>query len=101
MKKVKETCESVLLDFLKANPGYHKKCNLYAVAEDWLAETVGRTLRDMVEPEDGSTPKAKVDYYKGTRRKVDLAMYAIGDWQQPQIKYQQVEVEGKIIYKEL
>lgn len=99
--KTKETCESVLLDFLKENEGFHKKVHLYAVAEDWSPEMVGRTLRNMANPKDGSTPKAKVDYYKGTRRKIDLAMYAIGDWQQPQIKYQQVEVEGKIIYKEI
>lgn len=94
----KETCESVLLDFLKANPGYHKKVHLYAVAEDWSPEMVGRTLRNMVNPKDKSTPKALVDYYKGTRRKVNLAMYSIGDWQQPKINYQIVEKEGKLVY---
>lgn len=88
----KETCESVLLDFLKANPGYHKKVHLYAVAEDWSAESVGRALRAMAE--EG---KLKVDYYDGKRAK-HLAMYAIGDWQQPQIKYEIVEKDGKIVY---
>lgn len=93
--KTKETCESVLLDFLKANPGYHKKVHLYAVAEDWSPETVGRALRSLEE--EG---KLKVEYYNGVRAK-NLAKYAIGDWQQPKMKYQQVEVDGKIIYKEI
>ena len=99
--KNKETCKSVLLDFLKANEGWHKKVHLYAVAEDWSPETVGRELRLMAEPEDESPPEIKVDYYRGTRRQVDLAMYAIGDYQPQQLKYVQVEKNGQIVYKEI
>ena len=95
--KTKETCESVLLDFLKANEGFHKKVHLYAVAEDWSPETVGRTLRDMAHPKDESPPKAKVGEYDGKRKK-GLKKYCIVDWQQPQIKYEIVEKDGKIVY---
>ncbi len=90
--KTKETCESVLLDFLKENEGFHKKVHLYAVAEDWSPESSGRALRSLQE-----AGKIKVDYYDGKRAK-HLAMYAIGDWQQPQIKYEIVEKDGKIVY---
>lgn len=89
------TCKETLLEYLKANEGWHKKVHLYAVAEDWSPETVGRNLRFLEE--EG---KIKVSFYDGKRTK-RLAMYAIGDWQQPKMKYQQVEVDGKIIYKEI
>jgi len=91
--KNKQTCKSVLLDFLKANEGYHKKVHLYAVAEDWSPESTGRALRDLEE--EG---KIKVDYYDGKRAK-HLAMYAIGDYQQPKMKYETIERDGKIIYQ--
>lgn len=65
-----ETCESVLLEYLQTNEGWHKKVHLYAVAEDWSAETVGRDLRTMAE--EG---KIYVDYYDGKISK-NLAMYS-------------------------
>jgi hypothetical protein len=90
---MKQTCKQVLLDFLKENEGYHKKVFLYSVAEDWSPETVGRDLRDLSE--EG---KIKTDFYDGKRTK-HLAMYAIGDYQQPKMKYETIERDGKIIYQ--
>lgn len=98
---MKQTCKNVLLDFLAKNGDWVKKVHLYAEAEDWSPEMVGRTLRDMANPKDGSKPSIKVDYYPGTRRKVKLAMYAIGDYQPQQLKYVQVEKNGQIVYKEI
>lgn len=93
--KREETCESVLVKYLQENPVWHKKVHLYAVAEDWSPETVGRTLRDMTHPPDGSKPKAFVDYYKG-RFKQDLAMYSIAP-KEPvkKVRYEIIERDGK------
>ena len=44
-----QTCSEVLLEHLKQNRGWHKKSELYAVAEDWSPETCGRTLRELEE----------------------------------------------------
>lgn len=65
------TCKEVLLQYLKDNPKqWHKKVNLYVIAEDWSPETVGRDLRDMKEEKI-----INVDYYDGKYAK-GLAMYS-------------------------
>lgn len=66
----KETCEGLLYLYLGLNEGWHKKVSLYAVAEDYSPETVGRALRNLVE--EG---KIFVDYYDGKIAK-NLAMYS-------------------------
>lgn len=63
-------CKKVLLKYLDTHPGFHKKVNLYAVAEDWEAVTVDRTLRKLREQEI-----IQVDYYDGRYTK-GLVMYA-------------------------
>lgn len=76
MAKSEKTCAEVLLDYITNNEGWHKKVHLYAVAEDWSPETVGRALRDMVNPQDGSEPKLEVGYYNGKYAK-GLAQYRL------------------------
>lgn len=71
----KGTCEGLLLLYLGLNPGWHKKVHLYAVAEDYSPETVGRALRQLQEEN-----KIDVDYYEGKINK-HLAMYAIKNTQ--------------------
>lgn len=90
MKRDKETCESVLLQYLKENEGWHKKVALYAIAEDWSPETVGRTLRDMHD--EGTI---FVNYYDGKYAK-NLAMYAIAHKVEPKkVKWEIIEKDGK------
>lgn len=67
---IKETCEGLLYLYLGMNEGWHKKVHLYAVAEDYSPETVGRALRTLSE--EG---KIFVDYYDGKISK-NLAMYS-------------------------
>ena len=73
----KGTCQGLLLLHLGLNPGWHKKVHLYAIAEDYSPETVGRALRQL-EEED----KIEVSYYDGRVAK-NLAMYAIKHTQKP------------------
>lgn len=85
MKRDKDiTCEKVLLDYLTKNPTWHKKSNLYGIAEDWSAETVGRDLRTLAE-----NGKIHVDYYDGKYAK-NLAMYSINQKELP--KTRKVEI---------
>ena len=85
----KQTCESILLDYLQQNPTWIKKVHLYAVAEDYSPETVGRSLRTLCE--QGSI---YVDYYDGKISK-NLAMYSIAPKVQPKkIEYEIIEVDG-------
>jgi hypothetical protein len=79
-----ETCESILCDFFYKNQGWHKKVHLYAVAEDFSPETVGRTLRTLCE--EGLL---YVDYYDGRISK-NLAMYSFIP-KEP-VKVQQYEI---------
>ena len=84
------TCSEVLLNYIKKNPGFHKKVHLYAVAEDWSPETVGRDLRDLEE-----AGKIKVDYYKGKIHNRDLAMYAIAGYQKPVKRFEIIIKDGQ------
>lgn len=77
MAKSEKTCEEVLLDYIKNNEGWHKKVHLYAVAEDWSPETVGRTLRDMANPPDNTKPTIEKGEYLGKYRKTKLAQYRL------------------------
>jgi len=88
--KREETCESILLQYLKENVGWIKKVQLYVVAEDYSPETVGRALRILTE--EG---KIFVDYYKG-RFKQDLAMYSAKP-KEPvkKVTYEIIERDGK------
>lgn len=65
------TCKEVLYNYINANEGWHKKVHLYAIAEDWSPETVGRELRLLEEEE-----KIEVDYYSG-KYSNGLAKYRI------------------------
>lgn len=83
------TCSEVLLDYLTKNPTWHKKSNLYGIAEDWSAETVGRDLRTLAE-----NGKIYVDYYDGKYAK-NLAMYSINPKEiRHTPKYEIVELEN-------
>lgn len=84
------TCKEVLLEYLKNNPRqWHKKVNLYVVAEDWSPETVGRDLRQLEEEKIIS-----VDYYDGKHAK-GLAMYS---YEKPPTLKTKVEIiNGKAI----
>lgn len=83
------TCEGLLLLHIGLNPGWHKKVHLYAVAEDYSPETVGRSLRTLCE--EG---KIFVDYYDGRIAK-NLCMYSIAPKKEvPKVSYQIVEEDG-------
>jgi hypothetical protein len=84
-----ETCEEILLDYLQKNEGWHKKVHLYAVAEDYSPETVGRCLRDLCE-----NGMIFVDYYDGKISK-NLCMYSIAPKKElPKIRYEEIVEEG-------
>ena len=85
MKRDIETCKSVLYKYLKDNPTWHKKVALYSIAEDWSPETVGRELRLMANPKDGTTPLIFVDTYKG-RFGQSLDMYSINQKELPKVR---------------
>lgn len=87
------TCEKVLQQYLDSNLGFHRKVNLYAIAEDWSPETVGRALRTLHEQ-----GKIKVNYYDGKYAK-HLAMYASNLTEAPK-KMKVVMVDGipKAVY---
>ena len=90
------TCEEVLkAHFNKYQDDWHKKVHLYAVAEDWSPETVGRCLRDMAEEKDGKKPFLRVGYYDGKYAK-GLAKYIRADKQK--ITYYKLP-DGTIIKK--
>lgn len=91
------TCQEVLLKYINEHEGWHKKVHLYAVAEDWSPETVGRALRTLSE---GEKAPLKVGYYKGKIAKNPLAQYAKSDYHEPVKKYKRTEVDGRIIYQE-
>lgn len=76
------TCSQVLIDYINSHDGWTKKVHLYAVAEEWSPETVGRALRDLAEPKDGSEPKILVSYYDSKYAK-GLAMYAKNNTPKP------------------
>ena len=85
-----ETCEEILLNHLQTNEGWIKKVHLYAVAEDYSPETVGRCLRTLCE--EG---KIFVDYYDGKISK-NLAMYSAKPKEPVKVpRYEIVEVEGQ------
>jgi len=87
------TCKEVLLNHLKENPKqWHKKVHLYAVAEDWSAETVGRDLRELAEENI-----INVDYYDGKHAK-GLAMYSYDHV--PKLKTKVEIINGKAILTE-
>ncbi len=69
----KVTCEQILLEYLKANQGWHHKVDLFVVARDWSPETCGRTLRTLAE-----SGKINVEYYDGKYAK-NLAKYSMGE----------------------
>lgn len=91
------TCQEVLLKYFNESDGWHKKVHLYAIAEDFSPETVGRALRTLSE---GENAPLKVSYYNGKITK-NLAQYAKSDYHEPVKKYKRVELEsGEIIYQE-
>ena len=75
------TCKKVLYNYIRDNEGWHKKVQLYVIAEDWSPETVGRELRRLEEDK-----KIGVGYYNGKYSK-NLAKYRL-----------QGEVE-KVVYR--
>lgn len=77
---MKITCEKVLEDYIKTHEGWHKKVFLYAVAEDWSPETVGRKLRKLEKEE-----KIKRGTYDGVRKK-GLVKYCYGNVEEYVIK---------------
>lgn len=73
------------------NLDWYKKSSLYAIAEDWSPETVGRTLRELEEEEIIS-----VDYYDGKYAK-NLAKYKYGLEVKKIPTYEIKEIDGKRI----
>lgn len=68
MEKREKTCKEVILEYINSTQGWTKKAQLYVIAEDWLAETVGRACRDLEE--EGKIEKSYYDgkYAKGLVR---------------------------------
>lgn len=89
MKRDK-TCRQVLLEHINSTENWYKKAELYLVAEDWLAETVGRALRLLEE--EGLIQKGLYDgrYAKG------LVKYSrLNTPQQTKPRVEIVEVDGQ------
>lgn len=65
MNKNKKSCRDVILEHINSTNDWIKKSSLYPIAEDWLAETVGRACRDLEE--EGLIEKSFYDgkYAKG------------------------------------
>lgn len=76
-----ESCEKFLLNWINNNEGFHKKVDLYKVAEEWSPETAGRKLRKLsgkgIDKKTGKPyPKLiEVAYYDGKYAR-GLAKYA-------------------------
>jgi len=85
---MRTTCKDVLYKYIKENEGFHKKVDLYSIAEDWSPETVGRDLRSLKEEN-----KIKVDYYDGKYAK-GLVKYALLDYQITKPKIEYIEKDG-------
>ena len=72
------TCREILIEYLRNNTDWNKKVHLYAVAEDYSPETVGRCLRSLEEEGeivagyyDGKYSKNLVKYIiKGSEPKI-------------------------------
>lgn len=95
---MKTTCKNVLLDYINSNPGWIKKVHLYAVAEEWDAETVCRELRTLEEDK-----LIEGGYYDGTRRKVKLKKYCSLTTEKPKAQRPVFEeINGKLtaVFKE-
>jgi len=92
--KREKSCREVILEYINSTEGFTKKALLYAIAEDWLAETVGRACRDLEE--EGIIQK---DYYDGKYAK-GLVMYArLGEQKPIPIipKYEFIEANGQMV----
>ena len=84
------TCESILIKYLAQNSGVHKKVHLYAVAEDFSAETVGRCLRTMEKK-----GIIHVSYYDGKYSK-GLAQYS---YEKPLRRQLVLTEDGRAVYR--
>jgi len=84
----KTSLKQKLLSYINSNEGWHKKVNLFVVADDWgySPETVGRSLRTLAENKE-----IQVSYYDGVYSK-NLAKYASLDT---------IEVKKRIRYEEV
>lgn len=91
MKRSK-TCRQVLIEYINSSENWSKKAELYLVAEDWLAETVGRALR-LLEEEH----LIQKGYYDGKYAK-GLVKYARLNIVTPQIKKPRVEIRNGVAY---
>lgn len=88
--KREKSCKEVILEHINSTEGWIKKAQLYSIAEDWLAETVGRACRELEE--EGKIEKS---YYDGKYAK-GLVRYARLDT--PKVvkpKYEIIEKEGQ------
>jgi hypothetical protein len=68
--KREKSCKEIILEHINSTQGWVKKAEIYAIAEDWLAETVGRSCRELEEE-----CKIQKDYYEGKYAK-GLVKYA-------------------------
>lgn len=68
--KREKPCKEVILEYINSTQGWTPKAQLYAIAEDWLAETVGRACRDLEEEN-----LIQKSYYDGKYAK-NLVRYA-------------------------
>jgi len=84
-------CRDILLNHINKNPGWHKKVELYVIAEDWDAETVARDLRDMETDKE-----IQGGYYKAKRRNVNLKKYSSLDTPVPQKRKMQIIIKDGV-----
>lgn len=96
--KREKICREVILEYINRYEGWTKKAMLYSIAEDWLAETVGRACRDLEE--EGLIQKSFYDgkYAKG------LVQYARLGEETPKVKvpkFEEVIVDGKAIMRQI
>lgn len=92
MKKREKSCREVVLEYINSTQGWIKKADIYGIAEDWLAETVGRACRDLEEEN-----LIQKSYYDGKYAK-NLVRYARIGESIPIPKKPIIEIRNGIAY---
>lgn len=92
MKRDKQSLAKKLQIYLNNNPDWHKKVELFVIADTWgySPESVGRSLRTLAEDK-----LIQVSYYNGQYAK-NLAKYsALQITQKPLPTYKIIERDGR------
>lgn len=83
------TCKKALYNYIQDNPDWHKKVELYVIAEDWSPETVGRRLRELEKAGDITRGT-----YDGKYKK-NLVKYILKGVVEPKPRFIEIERDGE------